>query len=110
MKAELKLQEIKGTHSSLNVPVCHIELTLILKSLSSDDVETQKIKFEITSNGFSDLRIISNNNINELRLFITWLDKEVGIKTKESNKERVRQFIKEKLEAHRTLNTAKTIG
>lgn len=108
MKAELKLQEIKGTHSALDVPVCHIELTLIINSISCDDVETQKIKFDISSNGFSILRINSNNNINDLRLFITWLDKED--RKAVSNNDKVRKFIKEKLEAHRTLNSGKTIG
>tara|TARA_R100000781_G_scaffold97128_1_gene61016 strand:- start:17 stop:352 length:336 start_codon:yes stop_codon:yes gene_type:complete len=109
MKAELKLQEIKSTsNTSLGVDICHIELTLILKSLSSGDDENKRIKFNISSTGMSPLKINSNNNTNELRLFINWLDE--GDRKDVSNSEKVMKFIKEKLDAHRTLNSKKTIG
>ena len=107
MKAELKLQEIKSnSHPTLGVDVCHIELKLILKSLSSG--ENDSIKFNISSTGMSPLKINSNNNTNELRLFITWLDEQD--RKDVSNIEKVMKFIKEKLDAHRTLNSKKSIG
>ena len=108
MKAELKLQEIKNLSGLGTVEVCHIELKLILKSLSNGDDENNRIKFNISSTGMSPLKINSNNNTNELRLFITWLDEQD--RKAVSNDEKVMKFIKEKLDAHRTLNSEKSIG
>ena len=101
MKAELILNQIKSTsNTSLGVDVCHIKLTL--------KVELVTIKCDLSSTGISELKINSSHTINELRTLIEWLDEED--RKAVSNNSKVRQFIKEKLDAHKTLNSKKSIG
>lgn len=106
MKAILKLNQIETT--KLGTEICHIKLTFIIKNLSSGDDENIRIKCNLSSTRLSDFRLDSSHTLNELHTLTSWFDttdrKDV------TNKEKVRQFIKEKLDAHDTLNSEKTIG
>jgi len=105
MKANLELDQIEIT--KLGTEICHIFLTLkgkCDKELMGKDSRT----FNLSSTTISDLGIKSSHTINELRTLIEWLAEEdrKGI----SNNSKVRQFIQEKLDAHKTLNSKKSIG
>jgi hypothetical protein len=114
MKAELKLNQIETT--KLGTDICHIELTLIVKNLTRrrrvdeniDGMADFLIKCNLSSTRLSDFRLNSSHELNELHTLTRWFDttdrKDV------TNKEKVRKFIKEKLDAHKTLNSEKTIG
>ena len=66
------------------------------------------IKCNLSSTRLSDFRLDSSHTLNELHTLTRWFDttdrKDV------TNKEKVRKFIKEKLDAHDTLNSKKSIG
>tara|TARA_R110000824_G_scaffold313104_2_gene499972 strand:- start:572 stop:895 length:324 start_codon:yes stop_codon:yes gene_type:complete len=104
LKAELKLDQIETT--KLGTEICHIKLILNgndFKELMGTDNRT----FNLSSTTISDIRLNSvGHPINELRTLTSWLDVEKdGI----SNRKQIRNFIREKLEANKTLRNIVSI-
>jgi len=97
MKTELKLNQIETT--KLGTEICHLKLTLIL----ADNVMTTAIKCDLSSTGISDFKLNSSHTITELHTLTRWF--ETTDKKGVMNRIKVRKFVKEMLEANKTLRT-----